>query len=73
MSIRLPIMALAFSGRLDPHYFPYGSEKNPLRPEDINVNIKKIVPRGCKVYNINGVEIIALNEKSAIRKYNKLK
>jgi hypothetical protein len=45
--------------------------KNPLRPEDINLNTKKIIPKGCQVYNINGVEIIAINEKSAIKKYNK--
>lgn len=48
-------------------------ERNPLRPEDIDVTPKKcIIPKGCSVYNINGKEIIALNEKSAIRKANKL-
>jgi hypothetical protein len=44
---------------------------NPLRPEDIKLNTKKIIPKGCKVYNINGVEIVAISEKSAIKKYNK--
>ena len=44
---------------------------NPLRPEDIKLNTKKIIPKGCKIYTINGVEIVAISEKSAIKKYNK--
>ncbi len=44
---------------------------NPLKPEDIKLNTKQILPKGCQVYNINGVEIVAISEKSAIKKYNK--
>lgn len=44
---------------------------NPLRPEDIKLNTKQILPKGCKVYNIEGVDIVAISEKSAIKKYNK--
>jgi len=44
---------------------------NPLRPEDIKLNTKQILPKGCQVYNINGVEIVAISEKSAMKKYNK--
>ncbi len=44
---------------------------NPLRPEDIKLNTKQILPKGCQVYNINGVDIVAISEKSAIKKYNK--
>jgi hypothetical protein len=32
---------------------------------------KKIIPKGCKVYNVEGKEIVAISEKSAIKKYNK--
>ena len=32
---------------------------------------KKIIPKGCKVFNINGKEIVAMNEKSAQKKYQK--
>ena len=46
--------------------------KNNLRPEDIDMTPpKKIIPKGCKVYNVEGKEIVAINEKSAIKKYNK--
>lgn len=49
-------------------------EKNSLRPEDINLTPKKrIIPKGCQVFVIEGVEIVAINEKSAIRKYKKHK
>ena len=44
---------------------------NPLKPEDIKLNTKRITPKGCQVYNINGEEIVAISEKSAIKKYNK--
>jgi hypothetical protein len=44
---------------------------NPLKPEDIKLNTKRIIPKGCQVYNINGEEIVAISEKSAIKKYNK--
>lgn len=47
--------------------------RNNLRPEDIDMTPpKKIIPKGCQVFNINGKEIIAINEKSAQKKYQKL-
>lgn len=47
--------------------------RNPIRPEDIDVTPKtKPIPKGCKVFEIEGVSIIALNEKSAMKKFNKL-
>ncbi len=43
-----------------------------LRPEDIDMTPpKRVIPKGCKVFLIGGQEIIALNEKSAIKKYNR--
>jgi hypothetical protein len=46
--------------------------KNNLRPEDIDMTPpKKIIPKGCKVYNVEGKEIVAISEKSAMKKYNK--
>ena len=46
--------------------------KNNLRPKDIDMTPpKKIIPKRCKVYNVEGKEIVAISEKSAIKKYNK--
>ena len=46
--------------------------RNNLRPEDIDMTPpKKIIPKGCKVFNIGGVEIVAINEKTAQKKYQK--
>ena len=48
------------------------NEKNPIRPEDIDVTPKKpVVQRGMKKFIIEGVEIYAINEKNAIKKFNK--
>ena len=33
----------------------------------------KIKAKGLKEFNISGIKIVALNEKNAIRKFNKLK
>ena len=47
--------------------------RNPITPEDIDVTPKtKPIPKGCKVFEIEGVSIVALNEKSAMKKFNKL-
>lgn len=47
--------------------------RNPITPEDIDVRPKrKPIPKGCKVFEIEGVSIVELNEKSAIKKFNKL-
>ena len=46
--------------------------RNNLHPNDIDMTPpKKIIPKGCKVFNIGGVEIVAINEKSAIKKHRK--
>jgi hypothetical protein len=33
---------------------------------------KKIIPKGCAIFTIEGVEIIATNEKNALRKYKNI-
>jgi hypothetical protein len=59
-------------GGFDSMYDPTSKKgTNPLKPEDIKLNTKRIIPKGCQVYNINGEEIVAISEKSAIKKYNK--
>jgi hypothetical protein len=65
-------MVAAMGGLDSPMYDPTSNRgTNPLRPEDIKLNTKRIIPKGCQVYNINGVEIVAISEKSAVKKYNK--
>jgi hypothetical protein len=52
---------------------PSEKGRNKLRPEDIDMTPKKkIIPKGCKIFNINGEEIVAINEKSAQRKYRSI-
>ena len=51
---------------------PSERKRNKMRPEDIDMTPpKKIIPKGCQVFNINGKEIVAMNEKSAQKKYQK--
>ena len=38
----------------------------------IPLNPKKIIPKGCQEFDINGHKIIALSYKRALVKYNKL-
>ncbi len=38
--------------------------------EDIKP-VKKIIPKGCSLFVIEGKEIIALNYKNALKKFNK--
>lgn len=67
LSALATIMAMASQYDL-----PSERGRNILHPEDIDMTPpKRIIPKGCQVYNINGVEIIAINEKSAIKKYKK--
>jgi len=46
----------------------FGSQKsiegihNPTKP--------KVIPKGCKKFSFDGFECIAINEKSASKKYN---
>ena len=61
------MVAMAYGSEL-----PIHKTKNNLCPEDIDMTPpKKIIPRGCKVYNIDGKQIVAINEKSAVKKYLK--
>jgi hypothetical protein len=64
----LAIMAMMYNVELSSE-----RGKNNLRPEDIDMTPKKkIIPKGCKIFNINGEEIVAINEKSAQRKYRSI-
>lgn len=48
------------------------NEKNPLRPEDIDVTPKEpVIQKGMRKFVIEGVEVFAINEKNAIKKFNK--
>ena len=56
----------------------FGSAKNSnkLRPQDIDVKPKEpVIPKGCKKYvfkeSFGTLEVIAMNEKSAMKKYKK--
>ena len=68
-----PITALAAMMAMISQYdLPSERKRNNLRPEDIDMTPpKKIIPKGCQVFNINGKEIVAMNEKSAQKKYQK--
>lgn len=68
-----PITALATMMAMASGFdMPSERGKNYLRPEDIDMTPpKKIIPKGCKVYIIEGEEIVAISEKSAIKKYEK--
>jgi len=35
-------------------------------------HLKRVIPKGCQVYTIAGVTVVALNEKNARRKADKL-
>lgn len=47
--------------------------RNYTRPEDIDATPKSVLQKGMKKFVIEGVEIYAINEKNAIKKYNKTK
>lgn len=67
LSAMLAMMAMIMKDDL-----PSERKRNKMRPEDIDMTPpKKIIPKGCKVFNINGKEIVAMNEKSAQKKYQK--
>ena len=50
------------------------SESIPKRTivNDIPRKKTRLIPKGCKVFNIDGIEVIALNEKSAKKKISKM-
>lgn len=35
--------------------------------------VKKVIPKGCQVFTIHGVDIVASNYKNALRKFNNRK
>lgn len=45
---------------------------NDLNPKDIDVTPKSVIQKGMKRFIIEGVEIYAINEKNAIKKFKKL-
>lgn len=52
------------------------NSKSDLRPEDIDVKPKEpVIPKGCKKYvfkeSFGTLEVVAMNKKSAMKKYNK--
>ena len=54
----------------------YAENSNDLAPQDIDVKPKEpIIPKGCKKYvfkeSFGTLQVIAMNEKSAMKKYNK--
>jgi hypothetical protein len=52
--------------------YPGSTEKSSLRPQDIDVTPKEpVIQKGMKRFVIEGVEVYAINEKNAIKKYNK--
>ena len=66
----LLLMAAAIMGN------GYAENSNPARPEDIDTTPKHpVIPKGCKKYffreNFGVLEVIAMSEKSALKKYNK--
>ncbi len=76
----IPLALMAESG------FGMNDKRNNIRPEDIDVKLKRsIIPKGCKKYYFDEVgnclydvkhdtavfSCIAINEKSAIKKFSK--
>ena len=72
----LGMLAMAYAIMADLNSPLDKNSKSDLRPEDIDVSPKKkIIPNGCKKYvfkeSFGTLEVIAMNEKSAMKKYNK--
>lgn len=56
--------------------FEYTSKQTGKRVkyEDyINKKVNRVIPKGCKEWCIDGITVIALNEKNANRKINNIK
>jgi hypothetical protein len=73
-SFGLMAMALALGGCLDGMSMPTNNSKKSI--DDIDFSPKKApIPKGCQKYvfkeSFGTLEVIALNEKSALKKYNK--
>lgn len=72
------LMMMAMMGAMNPDM---GQHYEKLTPEDIaeikrvyeQKKIERMKKRGMKEFSIDGFKVLALNEKNAIRKINKLK
>ena len=63
------MMALASMGGGDMG-FGNGMSNN-LTPDKIDININKVIPKGCKVYEFDGFSCVASSDKVANKKYQK--
>lgn len=61
------LMALGLMSMHMPNHYNDGSIGH-----GIPNNPKKIIPNGCKEYTIRGITVVAISEKSAIKKVNKI-
>ncbi len=71
----MALISLALAASIDSPVFGHKKTQN-ISPNDIDVKPpKKIVPNGCKEYTFSEefgtLTVVAINEKSALRKYNK--
>ena len=76
MSMKGKLGLLSMTAALIGGGFGMDNEKNSIRPEDIDTTPKEpIIPKGCQKYvfkeSFGTLEVIATNEKSAMKKYNK--
>lgn len=63
-----PLMALVSMGE----NLSFGNEKsNNLTPDKIDININKVIPKGCKLYEFDGFSCVASSDKIANKKYRK--
>lgn len=49
----------------------FGHSNISLMNDDKPKAVKKVIPKGCKEYTHRGVTVVAISEKSAIKKINK--
>lgn len=42
-------------------------------PTSAKRKISKPIPKGCKEFDIDGIKVIAINRKNAVRKANKIR
>ncbi len=72
MKNKYMMMGLFLAASEASNYHAYNVEKrrNPVKE---NKPSKPIIPKGANVFIIEGVEILAINEKNAIRKFKKLR
>lgn len=70
----LGLFALAaMGGGMGAGAIPRGGGEPVLLPaERVDRRRKLLLKKGCKVFTIEGIEIVALNERSARKKYEKM-